>query len=586
MKSLVIQLFCFALFLTKSAFASNEVVSCFIKQLLQTTEAGYAIYGEKPVYLGTFCHPEHLMPGSVQHQEANLHFLALHILKKNNDQPRNAPQNSRCILVSRENTLSSFHDFMIINRKAFSSVVQENIALFKLQFGKDISAKRLLEDLISTKDGFASLFGNKQALQGILLGYGQENSISYERAFPFKQAIISPKPSPPIAAPYPPFGKAFLQKEREQFKENTLWKKVMHETKDFDCHFLLQVENNLKIYFSFHKNAIESQELIKAYEKAQCEIDAVLSAPNFLNTTLSYLGLDAPPIEGLLEEGVNDKASNEQALAKTIRCTFDGYINSAFFKGMQEAEKLSEKESEMAFELLRPFDTVRRMSLSLKAFQENAQASKKFLELIAKKKETLCVLDKYLYIQNLENTLSKEEVTDKTASVFIKYVIKDINNSPISGMFAFDQVKKFQIKDLIPGLAHGLLGMKEGEVREIYIHPELAYGLGSDFGNGQALQIKVQLFKIERSKEYQLPFLEFASDRNTALQIKTCEEFKSLEERYSYICGLKTWLHYKKAKDVVDLPGLIKKLQEDAGPPSQNERVLVSFLNWHLYQTR
>lgn|GEM_PF-4749410 len=592
MKNLII-FSCIFIFLLSSKFNPLEgtllsdhiIVDSFMSKLLQETEAGYSIYGEKPIYLGTFCHPEYVIPGSIEHQESNLNFLALDILKRINNP---TAYQGECILISRGDTLSYCHDFMIINRAAFRKAVEENILLFKMKFGKDISFDHLLDNLIATRNGFESLFQGEQALQGILLGYGVDNSISYERAFPFKYAIIFPQPKPPIAISHILDGESLAEKQQNQFSKNAQWKKITEELKDFDCHLLIKPEDHLKIFFSFHKNSSENQKLIQSYRKAQCKIDQAVLHPDFLNKTLNFFGLNSQAIQRSSEKEINElfpleKIEPSLVLAKTLKFTFHGYITEEFLQGMQDAEKLKEEEIGLYSKELSFFDIIRRKSLSLEPFKENSRASIQFLE----KLTHFCLLDKYIYINNLKQTQSEKVVTNKTESIWIHYVIQDINNNQIDGTFTFDEAKKFEIKNLIPGLAHGLIGMKEGEMREIYIHPELAYGLNSHFGNGKALQVKVQLVKIEDRQDdlNQLPPLQLVNGGISA-PLKTCEDFENFRKKYSYACGFETWLHYKKAKPIVHLATLIKNLQEDTEPLSHSDRILISYLNWHIYQMR
>jgi len=52
------------------------------------------------------------------------------------------------------------------------------------------------------------------------------------------------------------------------------------------------------------------------------------------------------------------------------------------------------------------------------------------------------------------------------------------------------------LQDTIPGFAYGLQGMRIDEIREIFIHPSLAYGVHTMFEKGIYLKILVKLRKI------------------------------------------------------------------------------------------
>ncbi len=51
------------------------------------------------------------------------------------------------------------------------------------------------------------------------------------------------------------------------------------------------------------------------------------------------------------------------------------------------------------------------------------------------------------------------------------------------------------IKQTIPGFAKGIVGMKEGEKRILYIHPELAYGLSGHLPPNSLLIFEVEVVK-------------------------------------------------------------------------------------------
>ena len=55
------------------------------------------------------------------------------------------------------------------------------------------------------------------------------------------------------------------------------------------------------------------------------------------------------------------------------------------------------------------------------------------------------------------------------------------------------------IKQSIPGFAKGMLGMKEGEKRVLYIHPELAYGLTGQLPPNSLLIFEVEIVKANSS---------------------------------------------------------------------------------------
>lgn len=64
-----------------------------------------------------------------------------------------------------------------------------------------------------------------------------------------------------------------------------------------------------------------------------------------------------------------------------------------------------------------------------------------------------------------------------------------VGQSPDAERIALDEV--------IPGLSRGIVGMKEGEIRTLYIHPDLGYGAQSLFEPNALLIFQVELLSAE-----------------------------------------------------------------------------------------
>lgn len=57
------------------------------------------------------------------------------------------------------------------------------------------------------------------------------------------------------------------------------------------------------------------------------------------------------------------------------------------------------------------------------------------------------------------------------------------------------------LDEAIPGLAKGMLGMKEGEVRTIYIHPELGFGKHGALPPNSLLTFEVEIVQVNAEDE-------------------------------------------------------------------------------------
>jgi peptidylprolyl isomerase len=53
------------------------------------------------------------------------------------------------------------------------------------------------------------------------------------------------------------------------------------------------------------------------------------------------------------------------------------------------------------------------------------------------------------------------------------------------------------LEETIPGFRLGLIGMKEGEVRTLYVHPELGYGLKGQLSPNALLIFEVEVLRAD-----------------------------------------------------------------------------------------
>jgi len=82
------------------------------------------------------------------------------------------------------------------------------------------------------------------------------------------------------------------------------------------------------------------------------------------------------------------------------------------------------------------------------------------------------------------------------------------------------------LDETIPGFGKGLLGMKEGEKRTLYIHPDLAYGTSGQLPPNSLLVFEVELVKAtsEPAKEIAAPLVEKAAAEHQTASLDTPQE--------------------------------------------------------------
>ena len=99
----------------------------------------------------------------------------------------------------------------------------------------------------------------------------------------------------------------------------------------------------------------------------------------------------------------------------------------------------------------------------------------------------------------------------------------------------------FELNDVIPGLRLGMVNMKEKEIREIVIHPSLAYGLYTTNESGIALRIQIEMRGIGKVISELQPVV-FAS-----MEMPNCEfEGNNIVYDAGHKHGFDMWQHYNK----------------------------------------
>ena len=569
------------------SFSDQDILHSFFANLFENTSAGYVIFGEKPVYLGNFCQPEWLMPGSRKHKEAICTFLSLKILKTLSQEQKS----SNYILVIQD-PFSSNIEFMLINQKAFFKVIKENLVLFKYKFGYDLTPESLLGKFTNENQTFSKLFGNEIALQGIVLGYGTNNAISFERASLFTDAPNNLSSPPNKLLPPPKTEEEMICRIETCVKDKDHWKKVKEETKDISYYHPQNAEDKLKIPFSFHPNTKETKALIRQYRKAEAKLSCQMATQNFVENVSKKLRINFQkqiiPQENSLEVLTStDKKALSQILARSIHYTFSEQITPEFIKGMKAAENMNESEPDIDFRDIEFFEILREQSFSSCNRREHVSETRQFFEKIAGRQNICCLIPNKLYFHISRYGNSEKFIGLNHNIIEANYLIKDVEGKPISGIFKGQSPAKLDLENLLPSLAHGIMGMHESEIREVYIHPDIAYGSDTEVGNGKALQIEVELIHIESSCDsIKLPSLQPVDVIYLAPNIESVDAFMALQNKYNYFCGMKTWLHYKKARDLVSLNDVIVDLLS-MKPHSfdiAKDREIISNLNWIIYQ--
>ena len=101
---------------------------------------------------------------------------------------------------------------------------------------------------------------------------------------------------------------------------------------------------------------------------------------------------------------------------------------------------------------------------------ENRKQAENFLTLNARKEGVICLENGKLQYRVI--TPGSGPLVKPHSSPLIRYTVKQLDGSNV---WAPNQEGSIDLEETIPGLKMGLVGMKEGEKRMLYIHPDLSY---------------------------------------------------------------------------------------------------------------
>lgn len=162
-------------------------------------------------------------------------------------------------------------------------------------------------------------------------------------------------------------------------------------------------------------------------------------------------------------------------------------------KGLQDAA--AGKESPMSeMECFQAISTVQE-GVFKKQAAENLVKADEFLA-TNRKQEEMVSLEEGKLQYKIEKT--GEGITvEEHFSPLIRYVGKFLDGK-VFGASKEDEM--ISLDETIPGFTKGLIGMKEGEKRTLYIHPELGYGTNGYLPPNSLLTFEVELVKANASK--------------------------------------------------------------------------------------
>lgn len=368
-------------------FSSETILGSFFRDLLETTTAGYVLYGSKPIDLENYLDFKREIPGTKEHY----YSITMQLVKQIWPGVFKKPKKQRYILHFTKN------EVLIINRDKFIQAVKDNLQLFQYKFGIGITPEKLLNSFLSEENDFYSLLHESTALQGILLGYGTQNAITYEKGTAFAKSIFTKMHSLPYQSPiYPKSPEELVRK----MKLNPRWEQIKNEIQDLS-HWDRSTSNHLKIPFSFHKDSTETKRLFREYSESQKIVDSILKAKDFTKLMTLRLGGDPDKFSKIIL-CAQEKNRLHSIVARSILEAFPEEFSKAFLDGMRAAEKTDTKvvDKGCKTDLVTPYENLKFFD-ALRRTYSDLNATAQIME-YANKENLTCLIPQRLYFQILK----------------------------------------------------------------------------------------------------------------------------------------------------------------------------------------
>lgn len=430
------------------------------------------------------------------------------------------------------------YEIISLNKKRVLEVIQENLSLFQYVLGPKVTPESVFSTLANSEDSFYDILQHDNALVGILLGFGTTNSILGSRCEALGTSV---RATPTL--PYASMQELKTQTEawdylilgmmfKGNFPDISSAEKKPSMGMDNIEEELAYIDNledesspklwkySPRLIFRKYKTDPTNDDIIARYESEQKQLNKLLKSEDFFSQVLSRLGAT-----------ISDESTQE----KTPDLTASDLANALF----------EDLES-------RKYASLDGAKEGLEDAYWNKEA--RYEEPDFDQYYTLWALDQIqakdvpgsIHIKELKKGFG-EKLNDQISKGTFHYSVElasDEDHFPIKA----ERNVELDINALIPGFAKGIQGMQIGEIREIYIPPQEAYGLFTDFLSWQPLRISVELLAIQSDspplKIHQSPL---APERSLSLSSEEKKELMELKKKLSYFDAKALYTFHKDA---------------------------------------
>jgi peptidylprolyl isomerase/FKBP-type peptidyl-prolyl cis-trans isomerase FklB len=225
--------------------------------------------------------------------------------------------------------------------------------------------------------------------------------------------------------------------------------------------------------------------------------------------------------------------------------------------------------------------------------KRNLLASEKFFQSIAKRSDLTQLAPGKLYSRIIKEGKGRI-LHGEQGTLIIDCSITNQEGEGVSVLRGSDRYnsKLIELNDLLPSFVMAMQGMKEGEEREIFVHPALAYGESDNIEPNICLIARIKLVDITslhcQEENISLPNLLTLSAENSS-ENELSANYEKLDHQLAFYLGAKTWAHYKKGmrfgytlNDIIQSLDAFQR-KEHIEMPSEEIDPLITSLHWKLY---
>lgn len=527
-----------------------EVLNEFIKHFFINSEPAYVLFGSKPVCYYKVNDLTPVSIGTSQNElEAKLRQGIQWWILAN-------PVSDADDYVLKISRLKDGFELLCLNKQRVQEVVKENLPLFQYILGSNANQENIFQELATSKVPFYDILRHDNTLVGILLGFGTYNSILGARDEKLSDLNLEKMTLPySLAYNLNDYEEAWnLLTLSMMFKDT----KLVHNnlTPGLGFHSLQEEKEYLsssfhicspfltthcpRLIFGNYNLSISGEKLIQTYEDEQKYILSLLDKKQFTELVLNKLKITFSKPHVILKSPAVTSIDIANLLISQLKIHQLDDITGTI-EGIQDADIERPDRYEEPVE-----DTFYQLWVLSQIQDKVKNTMNHFLKL--SEDPSFTSLSPHVYFKQL--AIGSGNPIDKNLSKGIfNYAIYHADES-ISFPYTSAVKEPLNLSEVILGLAAGVQNMRPGEIREIHIHPEAAYGLYTKMERWQSLKIIIQLNEMDVSSSplnLQLPPLK--PDRSLLLSSEDLNILNDLKKQLAYFEAKSFWNFFKQLKN-------------------------------------